>query len=464
MLKVAIVGAGWAGISCLKKFLDDKYEVDVFERYDDVGGVWHPNNKYMGLHIHSQALTIEFPDFPLPENIDRYSRLPSEEVYRYMKAYCKEKSLYKYMNFNHKVEKINYISKLGKLDVHYVDLLTSQSRVKRYDYVVNTIGWNVPLIPQFANQQSYKGQILHAYQASEEVLSRFKQDKKKIVILGAGKAAADLNLAFHDLNYPVQWLYRKSYWFWNFSLQDRYFRNQLSLFQKYKFMSSLILGLLLIIYLPAFLGKIGYGVLRRNKIIHTPGETHHDYRKFHHGRLDEMQVSILKDYSQISGEIQELTENGIILTDGRKVDADVILCCTGSSPKKNMIALEIDDKPFDINSAKKIYRHSILPEIPQLIFTFFTLFSFGMVNAVSRANWISAYIKKNLSQADVLKQSIPRKEDFFDGPFNGNACFIKKIESHLEDYCKRGDINKFNFISYSLAQHFRSKLFPLNFN
>lgn len=109
MKKIAIVGAGWCGIGCLKGLLELGYEnIDVYEVNDDVGGVWHPSSCYWGLSIHSTAATIEYHDFPLPSNIDRIERIKSEQVYNYISSYCKNKDLYKYMKFNCKLQRISY--------------------------------------------------------------------------------------------------------------------------------------------------------------------------------------------------------------------------------------------------------------------------------------------------------------------------------------------------------------------
>ena len=43
MNKIAIIGAGWVGLGCLRKLRDEGHQVDLFEQKNDVGGTWHPD-------------------------------------------------------------------------------------------------------------------------------------------------------------------------------------------------------------------------------------------------------------------------------------------------------------------------------------------------------------------------------------------------------------------------------------
>ena len=47
-MRVAVVGGGLTGIGCLVELLDAGHDVRLYERNDDIGGVWHPSNCYSG--------------------------------------------------------------------------------------------------------------------------------------------------------------------------------------------------------------------------------------------------------------------------------------------------------------------------------------------------------------------------------------------------------------------------------
>lgn len=56
-MKIAIIGAGVAGLSALKHSLDDGHECVVLERNDYIGGIWKYVEKtgidQFGLPVHS---------------------------------------------------------------------------------------------------------------------------------------------------------------------------------------------------------------------------------------------------------------------------------------------------------------------------------------------------------------------------------------------------------------------------
>ena len=107
MKKIAIIGAGWTGLGCLR-VLREYHQVDVYEQKNDIGGTWHPDNCYSRLKIHTPAMTIEYSDFPFPRHIDRFERITSSQVFFYLRDYCTYHNLYQHIAFNHSAKKIFY--------------------------------------------------------------------------------------------------------------------------------------------------------------------------------------------------------------------------------------------------------------------------------------------------------------------------------------------------------------------
>ena len=96
--------------------------------------------------------------------------------------------------------------------------------------------------------------------------------------------------------------------------------------------------------------------------------------------VDDNQMRILKLYYQdnaIEAGIEKFVEDGIILKDGRKLLADVVICCTGSRASKVAIDLEIDNEVYIPDDIKEVYRSRVIPDIPNLIFTAYHQFSMG---------------------------------------------------------------------------------------
>lgn len=59
---VAIVGAGAAGLVCAKVLLTDDFNVTLFERKRDLGGIWTSEFAYADLHTQQPGGTYEFSD------------------------------------------------------------------------------------------------------------------------------------------------------------------------------------------------------------------------------------------------------------------------------------------------------------------------------------------------------------------------------------------------------------------
>ena len=60
--KVAIVGAGACGLVCAKVLLHDGFNVVLFDRERELGGVWSTGSAYAGLHSQQPGGTLEFSD------------------------------------------------------------------------------------------------------------------------------------------------------------------------------------------------------------------------------------------------------------------------------------------------------------------------------------------------------------------------------------------------------------------
>jgi cation diffusion facilitator CzcD-associated flavoprotein CzcO len=59
---VAIVDAGPSGLVCAKVLLDDGFDVTLFDRQRELGGLWTAETAYADLHTQQPGGTIEFSD------------------------------------------------------------------------------------------------------------------------------------------------------------------------------------------------------------------------------------------------------------------------------------------------------------------------------------------------------------------------------------------------------------------
>ena len=63
--KIAIIGAGVAGLSTARQLIGEGFDCTLFERNAEIGGVW--SDGYLNFGAQVQRELYEFPDWPLPE-------------------------------------------------------------------------------------------------------------------------------------------------------------------------------------------------------------------------------------------------------------------------------------------------------------------------------------------------------------------------------------------------------------
>ena len=59
---VAIIGAGASGLVAAKVLLDDGFNVTLFDRHRQLGGIWSEESAYAGLYTQQPGGTMEFSD------------------------------------------------------------------------------------------------------------------------------------------------------------------------------------------------------------------------------------------------------------------------------------------------------------------------------------------------------------------------------------------------------------------
>lgn len=466
MPKIAIIGAGWMGIGCLRILKECGHEIDVFERLDDIGGVWHPTNAYSGLFLHTPVKQIEYFDYPLPAHIDKANRISAKQLFDYIKGYCQAKQLYQHMIFETEITDIEYNSSTRKTTLRY--LKNNEVRqAEGYDYVIYTEGCSSKKIPSIPGHEKFQGEIVHSFDAKNEHLKKWIQERKKIAVLGASKSAADIIVNLSSLNYSASWIYKKSYWFARFNIYRNIMQKNLKKGFSFDFYSFLIiLGFIIGTKLPS----ITYWLWRLFHLIDTYGEKHTDFKRFHFSWLSDEELTVLKEFNKkhaIISDIKKITPHHIVLNNNKKIAADVIICCTGSAATPPHINIRRDQKIITLNDAHLIYRGAVVPEIPNLIFTAFCYLGGGTMNGLNHGKWIKKYIEAGFNE-DYLTQNAARYNyPFFSLHLLFDAThYIFKQSSHfINQFIKAKEISKLDYLRSLIAVFFSHEgVKPLEFN
>ena len=202
--KIGIIGAGVAGLGAARLLTQAGFECEVFEKGDQVGGVWSSGYHTYGLQ--TPRSLYEIPDYPMP---DAYPRVPSgAELQAYFENYAKDYKVYESIRFNHEINRLEQDVD-GGWQVHYTDTKAGSSGVKTFDFVVVASGiYFDPYIPEIPGKQLFRGQILHSSQYVNPSLVTGRQ----VVVVGFGKSALDVAGDAAKFAKKATLVYRKAHW------------------------------------------------------------------------------------------------------------------------------------------------------------------------------------------------------------------------------------------------------------
>ena len=189
--RVAIIGAGAAGLCVAKCLLDEGIIPVIFEVSNKIGGLWKYDNDstdgggpaYESLQTNTSILKTAFKDYPFP---DDYPNFPSrQQVLDYLIGFAQRFNLTEHVKFNHKVIKVDKVS--DKFIVNYES--KTESFTKEFDNVIVASGrHDVVNMPKINGLNTFKGDVLH----SKDYTKTDKYLNKKVLIIGAGPSSVDI--------------------------------------------------------------------------------------------------------------------------------------------------------------------------------------------------------------------------------------------------------------------------------
>jgi cation diffusion facilitator CzcD-associated flavoprotein CzcO len=184
--RVAVIGAGAAGLATVKALLDAGCAVVGYERGDRPGGLWARDNSsglspaYSSLHLNTSKGRTEFADFPMPAD---WPDFPSgDRVGAYLADYAETFRLTPHLRFRSTVTH-------AERDDGFWVLTTQSGYSERYDAVVVANGHNWdPRLPDPGYPGTFDGAQMHAhdYRTPEVFQGR------RVLVVGMGNSAMDI--------------------------------------------------------------------------------------------------------------------------------------------------------------------------------------------------------------------------------------------------------------------------------
>ena len=116
--KVAIIGAGWAGLQLLQTLKEHGIQAELFEGLESVGGTWSPHMSYHALSTHSplnvNTMTAHGKPFPFENMPKRYlEKADAKEMHEYLNGFVDKMDLRKFIHCSTRVVEIHYDTRPG---------------------------------------------------------------------------------------------------------------------------------------------------------------------------------------------------------------------------------------------------------------------------------------------------------------------------------------------------------------
>ncbi len=364
-LDVCVVGAGMSGLVAIKELLDEGHRVTCFERELKEGGNF---NYPTGAAYDSMFLTVSqyhmaFSSFPPP--LDEERRFWRREEYaKYLRDFATKFGLSTHIKFNTEVVEIQRGAH-DKFQVTYRDKQAGTVTVTEFDAVAICSGAHavhIPRIPKFEGADEFRGEIQHAvnYRTPEQFRG------KHIVCVGFGETAADVAAQIADVAASC-WISFRRYP----SVLQRYYDYGTQRHTVDAFVTRIQA------WLPRFVMNRRSLQAAQRTLAAPPDKTcprdrllaewtikcgtpsHQSFQK-----NDDFVDSILAGKLQVKPfGIQRLEEDSIVFTDGSRIKADVLMCCTGYEEGKppNLI------KDVDIAEVRQLYKHVFHPDLGERV-------------------------------------------------------------------------------------------------
>ncbi|XP_072552162.1 flavin-containing monooxygenase 5 [Salminus brasiliensis] len=197
--RVAVIGAGNSGLTCIKCCLDEGLVPVCFESSDDIGGLWRfketPEAErasiYRSLVVNTSKEMMCFSDFPMPAHYPNY--MPHSLLLQYFQLYAEHFDLLKHIHFQTTVCSVRQrhdFSYSGQWEV----VTESRDGCKEthvFDGVFVCSGhFTHPVTPlsSFPGIETFPGKCCHSWEYKDPDAFH----GKRVLVIGIGNSGTDI--------------------------------------------------------------------------------------------------------------------------------------------------------------------------------------------------------------------------------------------------------------------------------
>ena len=391
---VCVIGAGASGLAAVKNLRGHGFAVDCYERETSVGGAWNWRHDrspvYAGTHLISSRPLTEFPDFPMPDTWPDY--VHHSRVLSYLERYAEHFGLGEHIWFGTEVVAVAPVGD-GRWDVTTRSTGGGAERTQRYAAVVVANGHNwAPKSPVI--EGSFRGTVMHAAAYKDPAVLR----GRRVLVIGGGNTGCDIAVEAAQQASAVWHSTRRGYWY----------------APKYVFgrPADQVNATLLRWRLPLWLRQWFYHRTVRLTVgdptrfglpapDHRPYESHPVVNSELVHYLGHGRITPVPDVARFDGPAVELT-------DGRRIEPDLVVTATGYAPRFEFLAPEVLDA--DADGRPDLHLHAFARRHP-------TLAVIGLVQADAGlfplAHWQSVAVARwlRLRVADPVRAAAVQQKE-----------------------------------------------------
>ncbi len=438
-MRVAVVGAGVAGLATAKVVSQAGHAVQVFDRTPDVGGVWSATRRYPGLTTQSPKVQYALSDFPMPAD---YPEWPTgAQVQAWLAAYAERFALP--LRLETDVRAARPTERGWELDLQTAD----DQRTESFDRLVVANGvFCEPAVPNFPGLDEFTaagGRLCAGTDFHDAENARGKD----VLVVGYGKSACDVTVPISEVAASTTVIARQMLW---------KVPRKVAGVVNFKMLLLTRMGEALFRYLrlrgfERFLHGPGNGARRR--LLNGLGTV--SVRQFRLRELGLVPGGQMEDI--VRGAIGLATEGffegveaGTIdvrrdrtitrllvrdgrpaaeLSDGTVLPADLVVCATGFTQGVPFLDEAVQKRLLDTNGNFLLYRQILPLGVPGLYFNGYNSSFFSPLNAEMAAVWIAADLAGAvpLPDPDVMRQAVFAQLAFMDEATSGHHCHGGKI-------------------------------------
>lgn len=407
-MKIAIIGAGFAGLSSARVLRRLGHDVVVYEKAPDVGGVWSRTRRYPGLRTQNNKGTYALSELKMPRE---YPEWPTgAQVQQYLEAYVDRFGLAPYVRVSTEVTLAEPTAQGWAV--------TADDRTETYDHLVVASGiFSKPFIPPIEGidiLEKVGGTIIPA----GDLHSLDQVRGKHAIVLGYGKSACDITVEVAKEAASTTVVARELLW-----KMPRKVKNVLN----YKYL---------------MLTRLGEGLFRYHTV--------NGAEKVLHARDSALANNMLGSVEKVTTEQLDLTTLGLVphgtfsdiakstvslategffegvaegriaikrdtvvarfaerdghplaeLSNGETIPADIVLAATGWTQDIPFLPDEVMDRLVDENGDYVLYRQIHPVGVPNLSFAGYNSSFFSPLSAEVSALWIGSMLGGNHALPD----------------------------------------------------------------